>query len=178
MVVAADCDVTVVNCICTYTVQCIKILTISLFPSLLALIRKRYINRSLTVSGFRIITFDCFRFKCQRFSVESFVWRQSFAEISRLLLRYFAMDKRIVIRYEDNNSSRYDGKQFYELSSRVRRINGSKDRNFRVGEVVTVKTKSRVWKRQILPAAGYVRAVQKRPCADSKVELCTASRNS
>ena len=56
------------------------------------------------------------------------------------------MDKRIIIRYEDNNSSRYDGKQFYELSSRVRRINGLEDSNFRIGEAVTVKTKLRIWK--------------------------------
>ena len=37
------------------------------------------------------------------------------------------MDRRIIIRYEGNNSSRYDGKQFYKLSLRVQQINGSED---------------------------------------------------
>ena len=114
-----------------------------------------------------------------------------------------------IIRYEGKNSSRYDGKQFYELSLRVRRINGSEDRGvssfaFIHSSIIVIASAVSLKRRpdpsnllsvpcalylqttfqivclesQILPAAEYVRAVQKRPCADSIIELCAASRNS
>ena len=49
------------------------------------------------------------------------------------------------MRYTNNKSSRYNGKDYWESRSKIRRESGSKG-NLSVGENVTVKTKSRVWK--------------------------------
>ena len=50
-----------------------------------------------------------------------------------------------IIRYEDNGSVRYDGREYVESLSTVRRkksVTGALE----IGESVTMKTKSRVWK--------------------------------
>ena len=50
-----------------------------------------------------------------------------------------------IIRYEDNGSVRYDGKEYVESLSKVRRRKSATGA-LQIGESVTVKTKSRVWK--------------------------------
>ena len=50
-----------------------------------------------------------------------------------------------IIRYEDNGSVRYDGKEYVERLSKVRRRKSATGA-LQIGESVTVKTKSRVWK--------------------------------
>ena len=50
-----------------------------------------------------------------------------------------------IIRYEDNGSVRYDGKEYVETLSKVRRRKSATGA-LQIGESVTVKTKSRVWK--------------------------------
>ena len=52
---------------------------------------------------------------------------------------------RILSRYEGNDSTRYDGKEYFESISKIRRRNASSG-SLRVGEEVTVKTKSQIWK--------------------------------
>ena len=64
--------------------------------------------------------------------------------IQRRLLFVADMDT-IVIRYEDNESVRYDRKEYVESLSKVRR-DKSATGALHTGESVTVKTKSRVWK--------------------------------
>ena len=58
------------------------------------------------------------------------------------------MDK-VILKYEDNGSSRYDGKEYFELVSKVRR-NEDVRGPLKVGERVTVKTKTRLWKAVIV----------------------------
>ena len=50
-----------------------------------------------------------------------------------------------IIRYEDNGSVRYDGKGYVESLSKVHRRKSATGA-LQIGESVTVKTKSRVWK--------------------------------
>ena len=50
----------------------------------------------------------------------------------------------IIIRYEDNISVHYEGKEYVESLSKVRREK-SATRVLQIGGSVTVKTKSRVW---------------------------------
>ena len=47
--------------------------------------------------------------------------------------------------YQGNNSVRYDEKEFLERRSKLRRLKGAQ-RNLRVGEEVTIKTKNCLWK--------------------------------
>ena len=49
----------------------------------------------------------------------------------------------IIIRYEDNGSVRYDGKEYVESLSKVRREK-SATRALQIGESVTVKMKSHI----------------------------------
>ena len=51
----------------------------------------------------------------------------------------------IIIRYEDNGSVRYDGKEYIESLSKVCREKSATGA-LQTGESVTVKTNSRVWK--------------------------------
>ena len=51
----------------------------------------------------------------------------------------------IIIRYEDNGSVRYDGKEYVESLSKVCREKSATGA-LQTGESVTVKTNSRVWK--------------------------------
>ena len=51
----------------------------------------------------------------------------------------------IIIRYEDNSSVRYDGKEYVERLSKVHREKNATGA-LRIGESITVKTKSYVWK--------------------------------
>ena len=51
----------------------------------------------------------------------------------------------IIIRYEDNGSVRYDGKEYVERVSKVHREKSTTGA-LQIGESVTVKVKSRVWK--------------------------------
>ena len=51
----------------------------------------------------------------------------------------------ILIRYVDNGSSRYDNKEYIESTAKVRRKAGATG-SIKVGEAVTIKSKSRVWK--------------------------------
>ena len=50
-----------------------------------------------------------------------------------------------IIRYEDNGSVRYDGREYVESLSKVRRKKSATGA-LEIGESVTMKTKSRVWK--------------------------------
>ena len=50
-----------------------------------------------------------------------------------------------IIRYEDNGSVRYDGREYVESLSTVRRKKSATGA-LEIGESVTMKTKSRVWK--------------------------------
>ena len=57
--------------------------------------------------------------------------------------------EKILIRYEGNGSSRYDEKEYLESASRFRReknVGGP----LKIGEYVTIKTKSRIWKAVVL----------------------------
>lgn len=56
---------------------------------------------------------------------------------------------RILIRYKGNDSTRYDGKEYFESISKIRWKNASSG-SLRVGEEVTVKTKSRIWKAVVI----------------------------
>ena len=58
------------------------------------------------------------------------------------------MDK-VLIRYIDNGSSRYDGKDFLESTRKIRRAEGTTG-NIESGEQITIKTKARVWKAVVL----------------------------
>ena len=49
----------------------------------------------------------------------------------------------IIIRYEDNGSVRYNGKEYVESLSKVRREKSA--RALQIGESVMVKTKSHIW---------------------------------
>ena len=51
----------------------------------------------------------------------------------------------IIIRYEDNGSACYDGKEYVESLSKVRREKSATGA-LQIGESVTVKMKSRFWK--------------------------------
>ena len=51
----------------------------------------------------------------------------------------------IIIRYEDNGLVCYDGKEYVESLSKVRRKKSAIGA-LQIGESVTVKTKSRFWK--------------------------------
>ena len=53
------------------------------------------------------------------------------------------MDK-VLIRYVNNGSVRYDGKDFLEPFKKIRREKGAKGRLI-AGEQVTIKTKTRIW---------------------------------
>ena len=50
----------------------------------------------------------------------------------------------IIIRYNDNGSVRYDGKEYVGSLSKVRREKSATGA-LQIGESVTGKTKSRVW---------------------------------
>ena len=50
-----------------------------------------------------------------------------------------------IIRYENKGSLRYDGKEYVESLSKVRRKKSATGA-LEIGESVTMKTKSRVWK--------------------------------
>ena len=54
------------------------------------------------------------------------------------------MDK-VVIRYENNGSVRYDGKEYLEAFSKLQQ-DKSATGTIQVGESVRIKTKSRIWK--------------------------------
>lgn len=51
----------------------------------------------------------------------------------------------VLVTYIDNDSSRYDGKDYLEKTTKLRRDNKA-ERELRMGERVTMKTKSRLWK--------------------------------
>ena len=50
----------------------------------------------------------------------------------------------IIIRYEDNGSVHYNGKEYVESLSKVRTEKSAEV--LQIGESLTVKTKSRIWK--------------------------------
>ena len=53
--------------------------------------------------------------------------------------------EKILIRYKGNGSSRYDEKEYLASASRIRReknVTGP----LKIGEYVTIKTKSSIWK--------------------------------
>ena len=52
-------------------------------------------------------------------------------------------------RYVDNGSARYDGKEFQELLSKIRRDKNATG-SLKTGETVTIKTKSRIWKATVV----------------------------
>ena len=54
------------------------------------------------------------------------------------------MAEKVLIRYEGNGSSRYDGKQYFEPASKLRRENSRGP--LKNGEEVTMKAKNRVWR--------------------------------
>ena len=55
----------------------------------------------------------------------------------------------IIIRYEDNGLVRYDGKEYVESLSKVRREKRAPGA-LQIGQSVTVKTKSSVWKAVVI----------------------------
>ena len=55
------------------------------------------------------------------------------------------MAEKVHIRYEGNGSSRYDGKQYFEAASKLRREKNSRG-PLKNGEEVTMKAKYRVWR--------------------------------
>ena len=54
------------------------------------------------------------------------------------------MDK-VIIRYENNSSVRYDGKEYFEAFSKLH-WDKTATRTVQVGESIRMKTKSRIWK--------------------------------
>ena len=62
------------------------------------------------------------------------------------------MDKvlvKYIDKYIDNNSIRYDGKEYLELVSQIRR-DENQSGPLKIGEFVTIKTKSRLWKAVVI----------------------------
>ena len=55
----------------------------------------------------------------------------------------------VTVRYVDNGSARYDGKEFQELLSKIRRDKNATG-SLKTGETVTIKTKSRIWKATVV----------------------------
>ena len=53
------------------------------------------------------------------------------------------MVEKVLIRYEGNGSSRYDGKEYFEAASKLKREKNSRG-PLKNGEQVTIKTKNRV----------------------------------
>ena len=53
------------------------------------------------------------------------------------------MAEKVLIRYEGNGSSRYDGKEYFEAASKLKREKNSRG-PLKNGEQVTIKTKNRV----------------------------------
>ena len=53
--------------------------------------------------------------------------------------------EKILLRYEGNGSSRYDEKEYLESASRIRREKNVRG-PLKIGEYVTIKMKSRIWK--------------------------------
>ena len=57
--------------------------------------------------------------------------------------------EKILIRYEGNESSRCDEKEYLESASRIMREKNVRG-PLKIGEYVTIKTKSRIWKVVVL----------------------------
>ena len=51
----------------------------------------------------------------------------------------------VIVRYVGNGSVRYDGKDYIESTSKLHRGTGATG-SLQIGEAVTIKTKSRLWK--------------------------------
>ena len=89
---------------------------------------------------------------------------------------------RILIRYEGNDSTRYDGKEYFESISKIHRRNASSG-SLRVGEEVTVKTKSRIWKAVVVdctppePSAKRRRTKSQQSVTESPIILDQSSES-
>ena len=77
------------------------------------------------------------------------------------------MDK-VLLRYTNSKSSRYNGKDYWESRSKIRREPGSKG-NLAAGEKVTVKTKSRLWKAVVISVDDEPRPKKRRTPKDVSV---------
>ena len=78
------------------------------------------------------------------------------------------MDK-VIIKYHNNGSVRYDGIEYLELISNLQRYKSAKG-SLKIGESVTVKTKSRLWKAVVVnlnPNAHSSLTQRKRQAAES-----------
>ena len=85
----------------------------------------------------------------------------------------------IIIRYEDSGSVHYDGKEYIESLSKVRREKSATGA-LQIGESVTVKTKSRIWKAMVvhpeLSAAINSASLSSRKRQAVRVKIATSQR--
>ena len=86
------------------------------------------------------------------------------------------MDK-VIVRYCNNHSTRYDGKEFLESVSKLRREENATG-SLEIGESVTIKTKSRLWKAVIVNLQPEASSTKKRKAQTSKADASEPKRSS
>ena len=85
------------------------------------------------------------------------------------------MDK-VIVRYCNNHSTRYDGKEFLESVSKLRRKENA-TWSLEIGESVTIKTKSQLWKAVIVNLRPEASSTKKRKAQTSDVNASEPKRN-
>ena len=85
------------------------------------------------------------------------------------------MDK-VIVRYCNNHSTRYDGKEFLDSVSKLHRKENAAG-SLEIGESVTIKTKSRLWKAVIVHLRPEASSTKKRIAQTSDVNASEPKRS-